>query len=767
MGVYGDQRPMRWSAIDKGFAREENMLFAPERKSFAITSYETKNNGVYFYSKDFTLRVCPKEHNMFRISLTEGRDFSQGQGEQLKEVTDEKFTVCEDEKSYLIKTGEAVLGINKLTGTVKAFDRDGSVLFSESDTEPRSLERFEAFRTKPSGAMKVEKIKTADGEKNRIIDSEMVSDGFFYRTKLSLKFEENEILLGLGQLEDGVWNLRGTTQYLNQANRKIVSPVLISNRGYGVFLTTQSTAIFRDDERGSYLYTEADEYMDYYLILQREPEEIVRGMRLLTGKARMLPKWAFGYLQSKERYETQQEILDVAAKFREKQLPVDALILDWMSWGDNLWGQKSFDRNRFPEPGAMIEKLHDMGIHFMMSIWPNMSENTDDHQAFKKAGQFLPGTGIYNAFSAEARAIYQKQIREQLLQWGVDSFWCDSSEPITPEWNSWFKKDPADEYAEYVSSVSKSIPIKYLNTFGLSHARTIYEELGKVPGKRVCNLTRSGYPGSQQYGVILWSGDTAASWETLQKQIVIGLSLTATGIPYWTFDIGAFFVKNGEPWYWRGDYPNGYEDEDYCRLYTRWFQLGAFLPVFRAHGTEIPREPWAIGAEDSIYYKALKKALEIRYSLMPYIYTLSYRVWANDELMMKPLCYAYPKDAECWNISDQYMFGPSLMVCPILTRENDRKVYFPKGQDFYDFSTGERYKGGSTVTIHKEIDEIPVFVPEDSLIPMCAPAQNTASLPDEIIIKKFGEGKCCFDLYSDDGDGYGYENGEFTIRRLV
>ena len=741
------------------------MLTAPARKSFSITGYEKKDEGIYFYSKDFILRICPKIHNIFRISLTENKEFSPAQGEHLKDIEKEVYALSEDDYVYTIKTENVSLHINKATGSVSAADKTGKTVFSESEKDPKAMERFETFRTVQTDAMKVEKVKTADGEKNVIRESEMMSDGFLYRSKLGLKFEDDEVLVGLGQLEDGIWNLRGTTKYLNQANRKIVSPLLISSNGYGLLLTTQSTAIFRDDIKGSYIYCEADEYLDYYIIVQSNPEEIIKGMRLLSGKARMLPKWAFGYLQSKERYETQEEILKVADTFREKGLPVDALIIDWMSWGDNLWGQKTFDYTRFPDPTKMVSELNKKGIHFMMSIWPNTSEATEDNKEFKEKGQLLPGTNIYNAFSKEGRAIYQKQLREQLLIHNVEAFWCDSSEPITPEWNSWFKKDPATEYAEYVKEVSKSIPMKYLNSYGLNHAKTIYEEMSKIPGKRVCNLTRSGYPGSQEYGVILWSGDTDASWETLQKQIVEGLSMAATGIPYWTFDIGAFFVKNGEPWYWRGDYPKGYEDDDYRLLYTRWFQMGAFLPIFRAHGTELPREPWEIG-EESIYYTALKKAMEIRYSLMPYIYTLAFRVWKYDEQMMKPLSFAYPEDRTCWDISDQYMLGPSLMVCPILTRENRREVYFPKGCDFYDYFTGEKYEGGTKAVIEKGIDEIPIFVPENSLIPTCKPALNTESLPEEIIIKRFGDGDCSFDLYIDAGDGYGYENGEYEIVHL-
>ena len=742
------------------------MLDVPVRRSFAITDYEIKNDGIYFISKDYILRVEPKVNNIFRISLTADSDFAANQGEHLKNISAVSYTIDENDSEYLINTSDIVLCINKYTNSIKALDGNGQVIFSESEKDSKAIERFETFRTKQSSAMKIEKIKTADGVKNRILDSDVISDGFIYRTMLGLQFEEDEVLVGLGQFEEGIWNLRGTTQYLHQANRKIVSPLLISSRGYGLLLTTQSTAIFRDDEYGSYIYCEADEYLDYYIILQKNPEDIIKGMRLLSGKAKMLPKWAYGYLQSKERYETQQEILDVAETFRAKGLGIDALILDWMSWGENLWGQKSFDLSRFPNPKDMVAKLHEKGIHFMMSIWPNMSEVTDDYKEFEQNGQLLPGTNIYNAFSEEGRAIYQRQIRNQLLVHDVEAFWCDSSEPITPEWNNWLKKDPAVMYGEYVTQVSKSIPIKYLNSYGLNHARTIYEEMRKIPGKRVCNLTRSGYPGSQEYGVILWSGDTDASWETLRKQVTAGISISATGIPYWTFDIGAFFVKNGEPWYWRGNYANGYGDEDYRLLYTRWFQVGAFLPVFRAHGTEIPREPWQIGDENSIYYRALKKAIEIRYSLIPYIYTIAYRVWANDEQMMKPLAFAYTTDKKCWEIKDQYMFGPSLMVCPILTRDNSREVYFPKGQCWYDYFTGEKYEGGQIVVIDKAIDEIPVYVPENSLIPTCKPGLNTESLSDEIIIKRFGDGECSFDLYSDSGDGYGYENGDFKIIHL-
>lgn len=742
------------------------MLDVPARKSFAITKYEIKNDGIYFFSKDFILRVAPRINNIFRISLTAENEFAINQGEHLKDIPAAQYTINENDSEYLVKTDESTICVNKSTGSIRAFDKNGDVIFSESEKDSKAIERYETFRTKQSDSMKIEKIKTADGEKNKILDSEVVSDGFIYRTMLRLKFEEDEVLVGLGQFEEGIWNLRGTTQYLHQANRKIVSPLLVSSRGYGLLLTTQSTAIFRDDVCGSYIYCDADEYLDYYFILQKNPENIIKGMRMLSGKAKMLPKWAFGYLQSKERYETQQEILDTADTFREKGLGVDALILDWMSWGENLWGQKSFDMTRFPNPKDMVDKLHKNGIHFMMSIWPNMSEVTDDYKEFEKNGQLLPGTNIYNAFSKEGRAIYQRQIREQLLIHDVESFWCDSSEPMTLEWNSWFKKDPATIYGEYVSEVSKSIPMKYLNAYGLNHAKTVYEEMSKIPGKRVCNLTRSGYPGSQEYGVILWSGDTDASWDTLQKQIVAGISIAATGIPYWTFDIGAFFVKNGEPWYWRGNYPNGYEDEDYCLLYTRWFQLGAFLPVFRAHGTEIPREPWRIGDENSIYYKALKKAIEIRYSLMPYIYTLAYRVWANDEQMMKPLAFAYSSDKKCWDIKDQYMLGPSLMVCPILTSDNSREVYFPEGQCWYDYFTGEKFEGGQKALVKKAIDEIPVYVPENSLIPTCKPGLNTESLSEEIIVKRFGDGECSFDLYTDSGDGYEYENGEFKIIHL-
>lgn len=322
---------------------------------------------------------------------------------------------------------------------------------------------------------------------------------------------------------------------------------------------------------------------------------VVRLYRYLTGKAVLLPKWAYGYIQSCERYETAEELVQTAKEYRTRDIGLDGIVLDWLSWGEGLWGQKTFDKECFPDPEEMLRKLHEMQVHFMISIWPNMDERSSNYREFKEKGLLLPASNVYNAFSEEGRALYWKQVEEGLFCHGIDSWWCDSSEPYTPEWNYKYRPEPAKLYGEYINTTKDHMPMWALNGFGLFHAKALYEGQRRAQEKygvekRVLNLTRSSYTGQQRYGTILWSGDTEASWETFRKQIAAGLNFSAAGLPYWTTDIGAFFVKSGHQWFWQGEYPKGAEDLGYRELYVRWSQWACFLPVFRAHGTDCRRE---------------------------------------------------------------------------------------------------------------------------------------------------------------------------------
>ncbi len=775
------------------------------RKSSEVRKAIRKGCVLFLETDSGIIRIWPQTERIIRVSYTEQgcfpteepeNYFPGGQGEQFIDlsaraehaggnIAQEENRTAEDTdwqweettQEICIRTAALTVRVDRGSGAVCYEKKDGVVLLRETDKDSKQLEAFDTYRTLENDQAQMEEIQTPDGVKRRILAADRVFDRVLYHTKISFSFQPEEILFGLGQAEEGMWNLRHTTQYLHQANRKIALPVLLSDRQYGILLSTQSPAIFEDSQYGSYLYTEADEYLDYYF-LAGEPAEVVRGIRRLTGRAVMLPKWAFGYFQSKERYETAEEIEETALQFRQTGFGMDAIVLDWMSWPDGLWGQKSFDPGRFPDPAYMVWKLHGMSAHLMMSIWPNMDEKCQDYQEFQKAGLLLPNSNIYDAFSEEGRRLYWKQVQNALFVHGVDAWWCDSSEPLTPEWSR-KKQPPAGEmYRMYVEESSKIMPLERANAYGLCHARAIYEgQRGQTDQRRVVNLTRNGYLGSQQYGTILWSGDISADWETLQRQITAGLQFCSCGLPYWTLDIGAFFVGRGSQWFWDGDYEKGTEDPGYRELYVRWFQYGAFLPVFRSHGTDCAREPWQFGKKGEPFYDALLAADRLRYRLLPYIYSLAGAVWREDALMMQPLVFGFPEDKKAAEISQQFLFGPSLMVCPVTepilyqaggvpvrTPKKTKQVYLPKGADWYDFYTGEKYAGGQEISVELCLEHIPLFVRAGAILPTTEPGLSTAHMEGQditLLIYPGADGHFC--LYEDAGDGYDYEQGDCCV----
>ncbi len=754
------------------------MLEVKKRKSREIKKVYRTGNSLFLEQESGIIRLVPQTAGIIRVSYTESGAFPVRQGEAFEDLSGSvPWEYGEEGQDIWIRTGFLTVKIDRMSGSVRYEDKDGRLLLREALQESKTVEAFDSYRTVAGGKAKVEEITTPDGVKRRIREAEREFDRKLYHTKASFDFAGDEVLYGLGQAEEGIWNLRHTTQYLHQANLKIAIPMLLSGRGYGILLSTQGPAIFEDTQYGSCLYTEADEYLDYFF-LAGNMEEVVRGYRRLTGQAAMLPKWVFGYLQSRERYETADEIVHTAEKFREAAFPVDGIILDWMSWKGNLWGQKTFDEERFPDPGEMIRTLHGMDVHFMLSIWPHMDEKSENYRELAEAGLLLPNSNIFNAFCREGREMYWRQAERGLFRHGVDAWWTDSSEPVTPEWER-MRKPPAGEmYRNFVEEAGKVMPLEKANAFGLYHSKGIYEGQRSVTQeKRVVNLTRSGYAGSQKYGAILWSGDISASWETLKRQVAAGLQFCASGLPYWTLDIGAFFVKRGEQWYWNGDYDHGLADLGYRELYVRWFQYGAFLPIFRSHGTDCAREPWQFGKPGEPFYDALYNAAQLRYRLLPYIYSLAGAVWRKDSLIMRPLLYDFPEDAKAAETSGQYMFGPALMICPvtepILYRKNSVpvdvssggwKVYLPEGTDWYDFHTGQRYTGGQEITVELSLERIPVFAKAGAVIPTMEPGESTACMEGrDICLWVYAGADGSFELYEDSGDGYGYEQGEYCV----
>lgn len=761
------------------------MLTAIAPKSRKIIRVEQCDGAVIFYSDHEKIRVQVKTPQIVRITATAAEAFSEQEKPGVVfDGTSADFSLTEETGTYVISTSAMKIKICKDTGAITYYDAAGALLLQEALRAPRTFEAFETY-TLAGGEQKTRTIETADGKKEVLEEPLRLPTGKSNHIRLDLELGE-EALYGFGQHEQTIGSLRGKTVYIHQANRQIAVPVVVSTKGYGILIDAYSPMIFRDDVSGSHIYVEAAPELDYY-IMTGGMNEVIRGYRTLTGKAVMLPKWAFGYVQSQERFETQDEILETARRTRELGIGTDCLVLDWFSWGDNMWGQKSYDESRFPNPTEMIKKLHEQHIHFMISIWPAMGARTEDRKAFAERGLLLPACDVYNALSKESRDLYWEQLEGKHFSYGTDAWWCDSSEPFTPEWNHVERPEPARLYEEFCSEAGLRMPYEYCNSFPLYHAMGIYEnqractkrkmeEREDYPEKRVCNLTRSAYTGSQRYGTIMWSGDTAANWETLRAQITAGLHFCASGLPYWTMDIGAFFVKPGDFWYWDGHYADTIDNKGYCELFVRWYQLGCFLPVFRGHGTDCRRELWNFKGE---FYEAMMKANRLRYRLLPYIYSEAGRVWLEDRSLIRWLAMDYADDRETWDITDQYLFGESLMVCPAVKpmyydeageelpeQARTREVYFPKGCDWYDLYTKKCYKGGSRATVSAALDEIPVFVKEGSLIPMCEPAGSTEEL-GEVTFAAYGNGTCHCRYYTDAGDGYGYERGEYTIQDIV
>mgnify|MGYP002509645432 FL=1 len=754
------------------------MLQAELRKKRTITKVYRQENILYLESEAGFTRIIPQDTGILRISYAKNNTFSETQGEEAADPdTSCQWTWQEDDSKIRLSTESIQAEIDRYTGSIRFLRSDGSLLLAERDYESKNVEEFDVFQTLLNENTEIEKVQTPDGIKQRIRQADRTWTGKRCHTRLYLTFEENERLYGLGQAEEGVWNLRHTTQYLHPANLKIPLPVLLSDKNWGILLSTQSPAVFNDTQYGSYLHTEADSYLDYYFIAAETPGEITAAIRKLTGRAALLPKWAFGYMQSKERYEDAQDLLAAAEEFRRRKIGLDTLILDWMSWPDGLWGQKSFDASRFPDPDGMIHKLHNMGIHFMISIWPTMDEKCDNYREFQEKGLLLATGGIYNAFSPEGRRLYWEQVKKGLFAHGVDAWWCDSSEPLTPEWSRDMKPEAGEMYREYVAAAADCMPPDKSAAYGLYHARALYEgQRSCTEARRVVNLTRSGWMGSQKYGTILWSGDISASWETLRKQIVAGLQFCICGLPYWTLDIGAFFVKRGIPWFWDGGYDAGSEDAGYRELYVRWFQYGAFLPVFRSHGTDCPREPWQFGSCGDPFYEALCAAIRLRYRLLPYIYSTAGTVWKEDAMMMQPLFFEFPADTRAADVSDEFMLGPSLLICPVTkpmrdpqtgAPDNTRTVYLPAGSGWYDLKNGHRYEGGQYIQVSVQIDSIPVYVKEGSILPVTQPGENSGDMEGQDILLMVYAGKdASYTLYEDAGDGYGYEKGEYCLTNI-
>lgn len=678
------------------------------------------------------------------------------------------------DNKIVLNTSELSVSVDTGTGIVSYFSKDGKSLLAE-----KSGMQFIDFDDAGT--------KTYQVYQPFILDRE-------------------EAIYGLGQLQNGKMIQRNMTKNLIQGNVEDVSPFFQSTKGYGVFWDNYSPTLFTDNEVETSFRSEVGDCVDYYFMYGKNADGVIAQVRSLTGQAPMFPLWTYGYWQSKERYKSQKEVVDVVRKYRELGIPLDGIIQDWQYWGHNyLWNAMDFQNPTFNNPQKMIEDVHAMNAHMAISIWSSFGPMTKPYRELDKKEmlfnfttwpqsgleswspnmEYPSGVRVYDAYNPEARDIYWKYLNDGIFKLGMDAWWMDSTEPDHLDWK------PEDmDTKTYLGSFRK-----VRNAYPLMTVGGVYDHQRAVTSdKRVFILTRSGFLGQQRYGVNVWSGDVASTWESFRNQIPAGLNFSLCGIPHWNSDIGGFFA---------GHYNKSWNDDSasknplYQELYVRWLQFGTFNPMMRSHGTDVYREIYKFGKKGEPVYDAIEKMIGLRYSLLPYIYSTSWEVSNRQSSFMRALMMDFVDDRKVWDINDEYMFGKSLLVAPIAhaqytpeavvkvseeegwNRDGAKKtktdvavdfmetkstnIYLPAGTLWYDFWTNEKHEGGKEITKETTLDVIPLYVKAGSIIPVGPQVQYATEKPwDHLELKVYAGANGNFILYEDEFDNYNYEKGAYT-----
>jgi alpha-D-xyloside xylohydrolase len=611
---------------------------------------------------------------------------------------------------------------------------------------------------------------TADVERDR-----RPGDAEFYTVGATFAAPDDEHYYGLGQNHEGFLDHRGHAvrcwnDYLATAAPSTCVPFLVTNKGYGLVWDNPSKTTIEPGFNEQTRWTsQVGDRVSFFVIAGETADEIYAGYRLLTGPTPMLPKAAYGYIQCKQRYTSQKEVLDVAQGYRDRHLPADVMVVDWFYY--TKMGQFDMDPKFWPDPAAMNKKLHEMGFETMISVWPRFVPEDRYYAELKQKGWLIAkadGTPIdglpydragsdIDTTNPEAAEWYWKTIHQNILSLGFDSLWADETEPDLPPNGAYFHVGPGTQF---------------FNVYPLFHTQALYDGFRKdEPGKRALILSRDAYLGAQRNGAIFWSSDIYPTWDTLKRQVPTGLDFAASGITYWSNDTGGWQYLPGEhhpahtplldPADARANV-GGYDD--YPELYTRWFQYASFLPIFRAHGSRPANEVWSYGKQAE---PILEKYLRLRYQLMPYIYSLGYKTWLTGAPFMRALPLDFPNDPKVANLGDEYMFGPAFLVAPVTEQgATSRQVYLPAGSDWYNFWTNERIKGGQTVKAAAPIDTLPLFVRAGSIVPLGAEVESTHQTQAIAKVRVYPGADASFTLFTDDGRTYAYEKGAGSVTRL-
>jgi alpha-D-xyloside xylohydrolase len=768
-----------------------------------------------------TLRICPVAENAVRVKFSSEPEVAVPELVLTPGAQTPEFMVCDSPAKLEVKGKRIIAVLDKRTGALTFTDREGKAFLHEG-------------------------VGT-----RRLVPESVMGEPCFVAEQ-SFELAADEHLWGLGQFQDGHYDVRDVTRRLTQVNSQIAVPIVYSSKGYGLLwhqygltdfnpadnplplekqepsstpdektaevTTTAGTervsqnqalylgtlhapvdgiySIFLDlgdmgnrhyvaidgkpciDQSNFWLpptastlvHLEAGEHrvqvvckssntpgvwwrcvnnittfrspnarlLDYVVIYGPSADSVIATYRNLSGSVPMLPRWAYGFWQCRERYTSGTHLVETVKEFRKRQIPLDVIVQDWQYWGKYGWGVMKFDETSYPNPAAFIKELHDLNAHFSISVWENLDKNSEIGKDYVARNLFLPESPWVDMLNPESRKVHWAALNKNLFSFGVDSWWMDATEP---------ENDGLKGKRTHLGMGDF-----YRLTYPLFVSQAVYEgQRGTTSDKRVCILTRSAFLGQQRYGTINWSGDVGGTWDAFKRQIVAGLNYTITGLPFWTTDIGGFFRPG----------PSQYTDEKYHELLTRWFQWGAFNPIFRVHGYQSETEPWKYGQQVE---ENIRTMLDLRYRLLPYIYSEAWQITSNGSTMMRPLVMDFREDPASLTQPFEFMFGKALLVAPITEPgKSEWDVYLPNGAAWYDFWSGKRFDGGQTVKMSSPLNRIPLLVKAGSIIPMGPFIQYSTERSEPIEIRIYPGADCEFTLYEDENDGYDYVKGLYSL----
>ncbi len=768
-----------------------------------------------------TMNIIPLSAKAIRIQWEKGLQKEENELILNRPIQIQPVSFSENDSSLKLSTASITVSFNKQNLAILFTDKSGKIFLSEK-----------------AGSRKLTDTKTGSTA------CYIAEQGFIS--------PEDESLFGLGQFQDGHFNLRNISRKLVQVNTQIAIPFLYSSKGYGILwhqyglthfnpadntilltkkdsltsetgmteVTTTSgtqkvsrqqsvyTGKFSVEQDGTYFMMldmgsmesrhlliidgtpvidqsnlwlppaagmpvtlKAGEHivqvvckttntpslswrlttreiilrspnaksLDYVVFYGKSADEVIGAYRNLSGNVPMLPLWAYGFWQCRERYTSGKHLVESVKEFRKRKLPVDVIVQDWQYWGKHGWGVPQFDTTNYPNPEGFINELHNLHAKFSISVWENMDKKSSVAQEYVSKNLYIPNSPWIDIFNPETQKTHWNVLNKNLFRLGVDSWWMDATEP---------ENDALTGKQTYLGSGDL-----YRLTYPLFVSKAVYEgQRNTDPTKRVVILTRSAFAGQQRYGTINWSGDIGWNWDSYKRQIVAGLHYNLTGMPYWTTDIGGFFRPgNGQ-----------YTDPQYHDILTRWFQWGVFNPIFRIHGYQTETEPWKYGEQVE---SNMRKMMNLRYRLLPYIYSSAWLVSQKGSTLMRPLVMDFSEDPLAVSQAYQYMFGKSILVAPVTTpNTNTWDVYLPKSTAWYDFWTDKKYMGGQSVKAPAPTDKIPLFVKAGAIIPFGKEMQYTGEKPNDTLeIRIYTGADGTFSLYEDEGDNYQYEKGMYTI----